>query len=135
MGDNATRAALKAMADAIGDRDGLSQLEKVFAELDIDNSGELEFDEFTQGLAHFGATHIADDTSLARAMFDAIDKDRSGRLSIEEFSDIAKVQLEFNILDAVLPEGGEQPANSTVEEKMAQDPTAQTSTEGTHFGP
>ena len=45
----AARAALKAMADAIGDRDGLSTLKEVFGAMDADGSGEIE------GLEHFGA--------------------------------------------------------------------------------
>ena len=57
----AARAALKAMADAIGDRDGLSTLKEVFGAMDADGSGEIEIDEFLAGLEHFGATNLAEE--------------------------------------------------------------------------
>ena len=54
------------------------------------------------------------------SIFNAIDKDRSGRISIDEFSGIAKVQLEFNIIDSVLPIGGKVEGTNEEQEKHGE---------------
>jgi Ca2+-binding EF-hand superfamily protein len=60
-------------------------LNKCFKYFDIDDSGELEFEEFRKGLEKVGVTLNTEDD--LKAIFDYFDTDKSGSVSIKEFSD------------------------------------------------
>ena len=56
----AAASALSALANAIGDRDGLEELQALFRELDTDGSGELDRKEFFDALTKFGLSSELD---------------------------------------------------------------------------
>ena len=66
-------------------------MDKVMAEIDEDNSGEVDFDEFRkwfflQDTAAQGAMHPKDTVSTAERIFQQVDIDASGDVSFDEFS-------------------------------------------------
>jgi class 3 adenylate cyclase/Ca2+-binding EF-hand superfamily protein len=66
-------------------------MDKVMAEVDEDNSGEVDFDEFRkwfflQDTAAQGAMHATDNTTTAERIFQQVDIDASGDVSFDEFS-------------------------------------------------
>ncbi|KAF4750803.1 hypothetical protein FOZ62_003486 [Perkinsus olseni] len=75
---------------------------KLFKEVDTDNSGELDIDEFTQMFP-------GEDAALVRRMFDLFDTDGSGTIELKEFviglsslssvSTVDKVKFAFNLYD------------------------------------
>jgi hypothetical protein len=86
------RRAAYARCDAVTSE--RRSLKKAFDFFDIDNSGTVDFAEFTRALERFGL-HMADSrqgvgglrTDEARALFDKYDADGSGHLSYNEFAD------------------------------------------------
>jgi hypothetical protein len=98
--------ALQKLAEAIGDRAGLRELQTLFDNLDTDGSGELDINEFQAGLQSFGIGAASMDAARVHVIFNAIDTSGDGSVSVDEFSQIAKIQLELQTMHEHLAGGG-----------------------------
>ena len=61
-------------------------LSSIFKKYDEDNSGELDFEEFSQALDNLGII----DEHAQRALFHLADADNGGTISIDEFIELVK---------------------------------------------
>jgi hypothetical protein len=91
--------ALRKLADAIGDREGLHELQNIFDKFDKDNNGTLDIDEFNDVLKEYGAE--LSDKNL-KQVFRVLDADGNGTVDIKEFAEIAKCEMELSALDDVV---------------------------------
>jgi len=74
--------------DLIKEREGVDRYRKIFEEIDVDGSGELDFDEFVDAYKK-----INPDVSLTQLeqMFKEADLDGGGTLDFDEFVQMAKM--------------------------------------------
>jgi Ca2+-binding EF-hand superfamily protein len=93
------KGALRKIADAIGDRQGLHDLQALFAKFDKDGNGSLDVDEFDEVLQEFGAKLTSNNL---KQIFKVVDADGSGTIDIDEFAEIAKCEMELSALDDVV---------------------------------
>eukprot|EP00935_MAST-01C_sp_MAST-1C-sp1_P001737 g1737.t1 len=91
-------AAFSKLAQAIGDRSGLSSVGELFHELDLDGSGVLDLAEFQEAIKRFGATDV-DEPTLEK-IFMRIDESGDGCIDFAEFAQIAKIELELLTLNS-----------------------------------
>jgi hypothetical protein len=90
------KAAARKLMDRIGDRAGIHEVEALFKEFDTDNSGEIDLNEFTQGLHEFGVELWA---AEVEELFQLADLDGSGSISLPELVELIKGQLEVQMLE------------------------------------
>ena len=68
----------------------LSEVEKVWIIYDVDESGELEYDEIKSYLKEMAFPHLEIADSELRAVFDTIDVDNSGSIDKSELLDFIR---------------------------------------------
>jgi hypothetical protein len=90
------KAVARKLALHIGNRDGITEINRMFKELDKDNSGELDCNEFTEGLQGYGFQLTEADVA---ALFMVIDLDGGGTVSNQEFEHFVKAELEVIALE------------------------------------
>ena len=78
----ATKDVLQQLVDRAASRGGKASVKMAFADLDINGDGNIDMDEFKQGLQRLEVQ--LNDADLSR-VFNYIDADKSGTLEMEEF--------------------------------------------------
>jgi hypothetical protein len=74
----------------IGNEGGVEDMRQIFEDMDEDNSGALDLDEFRSGLKRFGM-HLED--AEVASLLKLLDTDGDGQLQFEEFKAIASAEL------------------------------------------
>ncbi|KIW12862.1 hypothetical protein PV08_08049 [Exophiala spinifera] len=96
-----TASELGEIMHSLGQNPSDSELQDMINEVDIDNSGAIDFDEFLKMMSTtVKATHFADET---RAAFNVFDKDGSGTISADELRQVMK-SIGENLTDAEIDE-------------------------------
>ena len=73
------------LCELYGENDGKDICEKIFAQLDLDGSGEISYDEFLSAM--IGGKKIVTGDRLEKA-FKMFDKDGNGKLSVDEIMSV-----------------------------------------------
>ena len=73
------------LCDLYGENDAKDICEKIFAQLDLDGSGEISYDEFLSAMIDGKKVVTGDRLEKAFKMFD---KDGNGKLSVEEIMSV-----------------------------------------------
>jgi hypothetical protein len=108
--------AMSSLIDHMGGRQGLSQMAVIFKEMDMDGSGQLDYQEFEAGLKKFGMDVSQEEVS---GMLLLLDNDGSGTLDLEEFQSIVKAELECAAVDELFDEEGDDAGNLKELKKQA----------------
>ncbi|KIW42932.1 uncharacterized protein PV06_06430 [Exophiala oligosperma] len=96
-----TASELGEIMRSLGQNPSDSELQDMINEVDIDNSGAIDFDEFIKMMSTtVKAHHFADET---RAAFNVFDKDGSGTISADELRQVMK-SIGENLTDAEIDE-------------------------------
>ncbi|CAD8178022.1 unnamed protein product [Paramecium octaurelia] len=69
---------------------GLRGLAKIFLEMDQNNNGVVEYNDFKWGLRNFGLTLSEDETKM---IFQTFDKNGNGKIEFNEFLDAFRLQM------------------------------------------
>jgi hypothetical protein len=92
-GKDVARNCLDQMAAMISSKNGMTNLNKIFNELDTDGNGSLDPIEFAVALKRFGAPNFSSADVLT--IFEACDKDKNGTISADELAQVAKTELKL----------------------------------------
>ena len=76
------------MTEIYGEEHGKDEVDRIFALVDVDHSGEIDFSEFVA--ASVNKDNLLQESKL-KAAFDCYDKDGSGSISVEEIKDVLGV--------------------------------------------
>ena len=79
---------LKGLTEIYGEDSAKEEVDRIFALVDVDHSGEIDFSEFVA--ASVNKENLMQESKL-KAAFEYYDKDSSGSISVEEIKDVLGV--------------------------------------------
>ena len=79
---------LNGFTEIYGEEYAKDEVDRIFALVDVDHSGEIDFSEFVT--ASVNKDNLLQDSKL-RAAFEYYDKDSSGSISVDEIKDVLGV--------------------------------------------
>ncbi|GMH75420.1 hypothetical protein TL16_g06755 [Triparma laevis f. inornata] len=79
---------LRPVLSTLGKRPSDEELEKLVGEIDADNSGEIEFDEFLLMLIYIEEDNGGHTKSQLQQYFNLIDPEQKGFIALEDISDL-----------------------------------------------